>query len=67
MGEGGRLWVNHPPAGCPDVTGGRALQIQTTVTQLCRGDIAQVFDPLTGISYGGCGLGDFTPYERRGR
>jgi hypothetical protein len=60
-----RLWVNRPPAGCPVLRHGRALRTTTTGTQLCRGDIASVFDPLSGISYGGCGLGDFTPYERR--
>jgi hypothetical protein len=65
-GPGQRIWVNRPPAGCPDLSFGRALQTRTTSTQLCRGDIAHVFDPVSGISYGGCGLGDFTPYERRG-
>lgn len=60
-----RLWVNRPPAGCPVLRDGRALRTTTTGTQLCRGDIASVFDPVSGIGYGGCGLGDFTPYERR--
>ncbi len=62
----GRLWVNRPPAGCPVLRHGRALQTRTTSTQLCRGDIATVFDPVSGTDYGGCGLGDFTPYRRRG-
>lgn len=63
-GGGGRLWVNRPPAGCTDMSIGRALKVQTTGSRLCRGDIATVFDPPTGITYGGCGLGDFTPYRR---
>jgi hypothetical protein len=63
---GGRLFVNRPPAGCPVLNHGRALQTRTITTQLCRGDIATVFDPVSGASYGGCGLGDFTPYRRRG-
>jgi hypothetical protein len=58
------LWVNRPPAGCPSLDSGRALITRTTSTQLCRGDIATVFDPVARISYGGCGLGDFTPYRR---
>jgi hypothetical protein len=61
-----QLWVNHPPGGCPMLNHGRALQTRTSSSQLCRGDIATVFDPVSGASYGGCGLGDFTPYRRRG-
>ena len=64
-GQGGRLWVNRPPAGCPVLTHGRALNVRTTTSQLCRGDIVSVFDPLNGTDYGSCGLGNFEPYERR--
>lgn len=58
------LYVNHPAGGCPDLNFGRALIIRTSSTQLCRGDIATVFDPISRSEYGGCGLGDFTPYRR---
>lgn len=58
------LYVNHPPAGCPDLGFGRALVIRTTTTRLCRGDIAEVVDLTSRTNYGGCGLGDFTPYKR---
>ena len=64
-GLGSRIWVNRPPAGCPSLENGRALSTRTTSTRLCRGDIANVFDPVAGMSYGSCGLGQFTPYERR--
>ena len=64
-GTGGRLWVNRPSNGCPVLSSGRALQVRTPTGQLCRGDIAIVFDPVTGMEYGGCGLGEFTPYKRR--
>ena len=64
-GVGRRLWVNRPAAGCPSLDHGRALQTRTSSTRLCRGDIATVFDPVSGVHYGGCGLGDFTPYRRR--
>jgi hypothetical protein len=64
QGTSGRLWVNRPPAGCPDMSFGRALQIRTTGSQLCRGDIASVFDPVSRMEFGGCGLGDFEPYRR---
>ena len=63
-GIGGRKWVNRPAAGCPDLKSFRALCTRTTGTRLCRGDIASVFDPVSGVEYGGCGLGDFEPYRR---
>lgn len=63
-GNGGRKWVNRPAAGCPDLRFSRALKTRTIGTRLCAGDIASVFDPLTRIEYGGCGLGDFEPYRR---
>lgn len=66
-GTGNRIWVNRPPAGCPALTDSRALRVRTTSTQFCRGDIVTVFDPVSGIEYGGCGLGDFTPYARNPR
>ena len=58
------LYVNRPPAGCPELRPGTALRTRTTGTQLCRGDIVDVFDPLTGFSSGACSLGDFEPYRR---
>ncbi|HYE29744.1 MAG TPA: DUF6491 family protein [Allosphingosinicella sp.] len=63
-GRGGRKWVNRPPAGCPSLEFGRALRTRTSGSQLCRNDIATVFDPVSRIEYGGCGLGDFEPYRR---
>jgi len=57
-------YVNRPAGGCPDLDFGRALVIRTSGTQLCRGDIATVFDPVSRSEFGGCGLGDFTPYRR---
>ncbi|HET9426762.1 MAG TPA: hypothetical protein VFO69_00230 [Allosphingosinicella sp.] len=63
-GPGGRKWVNHTRGGCPSLEFGRALRFRTTSPQLCSGDIAVVFEPTTGIEYGGCALGDFTPYRR---
>ena len=57
-------YVNRPAGGCPSLDYGRALVIRTTSTQLCRGDIANVVDPVSNSQYGGCGLGDFTPYRR---
>lgn len=58
------IYVNRPGAGCPEVGLGRALRTRTPSTRLCAGDIASVFDPVSGFEYGGCGLGEFTPYRR---
>jgi len=58
------VYVNRPPGGCPDLYPGRALKTRTTTTRLCRGDNVTVFDPLSGMEYGGCSLGAFTPYRR---
>ena len=58
------VYVNRPPAGCPEIGIGRAIRVRTTTTRLCAGDIAEIFDPIQNIGYGGCGLGEFTPYRR---
>ena len=63
-GTTGRLYVNRPAGGCPSMNLGRSLVTRTTSSQLCRGDIATVVDPVSGATYGGCGLGDFVPYKR---
>src|SRR3712207_4387379 len=34
------IYVNRPPAGCPELDTSRALITRTTGTQLCSGDIA---------------------------
>ena len=63
-GPGDRIWVNRPAGGCPGVGAGRSLVTRTSSTQLCRGDIANVVDLVSGHSGGGCPLGDFVPYRR---
>ena len=62
----GTLYVNRPAGGCAELRFGRALVTRTTTSQLCRGDIATVLDPVSRTQFGGCGLGDFTPYDRAG-
>jgi uncharacterized protein DUF6491 len=61
---GDTVYVNRPAGGCPGLGFGRTLVIRTTISQLCRGDIVTVLDPVSGTEYGGCGLGDFIPYRR---
>lgn len=66
-GPGDTVYVNRPPAGCPELSMGRALVTRTTTSQLCRGDIATVVDPVTGFFHGSCGLGEFVPYRMASR
>lgn len=63
-GPGDMIYVNRPPAGCPELDVGRALVTRTTTGRLCRGDIVTVVDTASSIQYGSCGLGEFTPYRR---
>ena len=58
------LYVNRPPAGCPELRWDRALRTRTTSTQLCSNDIVTVFDPVSHIEYGSCSLGEFVEYRR---
>ena len=58
------LYVNRPPAGCPELRWDRALRTRTYSTQLCSNDIVTVFDPVSHIEYGSCSLGEFVEYRR---
>ena len=63
----GRVWVQKPQNPCNLVSmGPYALVTRTTTGMLCRGDIAQVVDPLSGSNVGSCVMGDFVPYVRPG-
>ena len=63
-----RVYVAHMPGGCSNL--GRANYTMVTrqvgASGLCRGDIAQIVDPVNGITVGSCVFGDFTPYTRAG-
>jgi hypothetical protein len=61
---GEMVYVNRLAAGCPGLDFGRAIRTQIRTTQLCRGDVVTVFDPVSGTEYGTCALGVFTPYRR---
>ncbi len=65
FGTRGRDLVYVNSADCPELKAGRALKTKTSGTQLCAGDIVDVFDPVAGFSFGSCGLREFTPYRRQ--
>jgi hypothetical protein len=41
----------------------RTLIFRTTMTQHCELDLFDIVDPVTGINFGSCVLGAFTPVE----
>ena len=48
---------------CSNLGGGHyALLTKSSGSGLCSGDIAQVVDLSSGITFGSCVLGDFVPY-----
>jgi hypothetical protein len=64
--SGNSVYIAHFPGGCSNL--GRPpytmLTKQVGSAQLCRGDIAQIVDPVNRITVGSCVFGDFTPYTR---
>ena len=61
-GPGRTLWVNHARGSCPRILPWHAIRHRTIGTSLCTGELIRVFDPQSGIEYGGCSLGEFVPY-----
>jgi hypothetical protein len=61
-----RAYVAHMQGGCTGLGAGHYALVtrQFGGMGLCRGDIAQVVDTMTGIPVGSCVFGDFTPYVR---
>ncbi len=58
-----RVWITHPPGGCNGLGSGHyTLVTRQTTMGLCRGDIGQVTDLLSGATVGSCAMGDFVPY-----
>lgn len=60
------IWVNRGNGSCSALRYGRAFHTVTPSTSLCSGDVVTVFDPSSGIEFGGCSLGEFVPYRRAG-
>lgn len=63
----GRVWVQRPQNPCNLLSAGPyALVTRNSTGQLCRGDIGQVVDTMSGTNVGSCVMGDFVPYVRPG-
>jgi hypothetical protein len=62
--KGGPDYLNTLNHRCPFLRQDRAIASRTPTGSLCSGDILTVFDPVAHFDYGGCGLGEFVPYEK---
>lgn len=50
--------------GCERVGRGDILITQTTIGQLCQGDIARTVDPVSRVFSGSCSFGPFVRYSK---
>lgn len=62
----GTVYLNRPEAGQTSLNEWDALLTRTQTSRLCRIDVVQVYDPLSGIEKGAVFLGDFVPYRTAG-
>lgn len=58
-----RVYRNDLPYACPGLRQDQPFRYKVHTNRLCNIDIITPFDATTGISFGSCGLGQFTPYE----
>ena len=66
---GGQAYVNKLPDHCPGIAqadSGSIVHVETTGSQLCRGDRVRIYDPVEAKNIGvqafpHCRLGGFTP------
>jgi hypothetical protein len=62
---GSMLYVNRPRGGSPEqLDNDTILVTRTPSSQLCRNDVVNLVDRMTGFQRGFVILGDFVPYKR---
>ena len=62
-----RVYVNHVRGECSNLGSGfYTLVVRSGGSGTCSGDIADVSDVRSGMTYGSCSLGQFVPYTRTG-
>ena len=64
--QGGRVYRNDIPDGCPFLHGDEVMIVETTGTELCHNDRFRVLPRGSSIPTGYCRLGPFTPYSTPG-
>jgi len=61
---GRTVYINKLLGECSGLKSGfNTLVTTSSGPGMCRGDIARVADVRTGMTYGSCAIGDFTPYK----
>jgi hypothetical protein len=65
-GPGRTIYVNHTRGGCPRISDWNTVVIRSMGGSLCANDLVHVVDLQSGVDYGACSLGDFTPFRREG-
>lgn len=63
-GPGDIVYVNRARGLCPRIESWHAISHRSSSTDLCEGELIRVFDPQSGIEFGGCSLGEFVPWRR---
>lgn len=61
--RGHKYYRNDIAPACAALRPDRAIVTHEVAIGICEGEIFDVFDPLSGIGYGSCAFGPFTPYE----
>ncbi len=63
--EGGTVYVQKPSGGCHGLETGYSLVTRMAGTnRLCRGQIGEIVDRVSGFTYSSCVFGDFVPYRK---
>lgn len=64
--EGGTVYVQKPRGGCHGL-GSSNYTLVTRIAgsnRLCRGQIGEIVDRVSGFTYGSCVFDDFVPYRK---
>lgn len=59
----GKTYRSDLAPSCPSLRPGRALIVRSVSAEQCRGDVFNVYDPLSRVDWGNCNFGSFTPWE----
>ena len=63
--EGGTVYVQKPSGGCHGLDSGYSLVTRLHgSSRLCRGQIGEVVDQVSGFAHSSCVFGDFVPYRK---
>jgi hypothetical protein len=63
-GPGRTIYVNHTRGPCPRINDWNTVVVRSNSGSLCANDLVHVVDLQSGVDYGACSLGDFTPFRR---